>query len=138
MLKEEGKLVYKTRGISMEPMLRENRDVVVIRATDKRLKWLDVAFYKRGEQYVLHRVVRRKGDIYYILGDNTYILERVPAEDVLGVLVSFQRKGKNISTGNFLYKSYAFIWTILYPSRSFYKKSRHFAGNVLRKLGLRK
>ena len=31
ILARDGKLVYKTRGVSMEPMLRQNRDLVVIR-----------------------------------------------------------------------------------------------------------
>ena len=122
----------------MKPMLKENRDIVVIMATDKKLKRLDVAFYKRGDRYILHRVMHRRGDVYLIRGDNTYMMEVVPCEDVLGVLVSFQRKGKTISTNNFLYRMYAFLWTNLYPLRWFYKKSRHLAGCILRKLGLRK
>ena len=118
----------------MEPMLRENRDIAVIRTTDKKLKRFDVAFYKSGDRYVLHRVIRRKGDVYYIRGDNTYSMEIVPSEDILGVLVSFQRKGKSVSTDSFFYRLYAFVWTVIYPLRCF----KHFVGNVLRKLGLRK
>ena len=30
ILSRDGQLVYKTRGVSMEPMLRQNRDLVVI------------------------------------------------------------------------------------------------------------
>ena len=57
LLERDGKLVYKTRGISMLPMLHENRDLVVIERADKRLKPGDVALYRRGGQYVLHRVL---------------------------------------------------------------------------------
>lgn len=57
ILARDGKLVYKTRGVSMEPMLRQNRDLVVIRVPSSRLKKYDVALYKRGDNYVLHRVV---------------------------------------------------------------------------------
>ena len=118
----------------MEPMLRENRDIVVIRTTEEKLKRLDVAFYKSGTRYVLHRVMYRKGDVYYIRGDNTYVMERVPSEDILGILASFQRNGKTISTDNFLYRLYAFIWTVIYPVRFL----KHCVGSILRKLGLRK
>ncbi len=118
----------------MEPMLKEDRDIVVIRATGERLKPLDVAFYKRGDQYILHRVMSVKDGIYYIRGDNTYVMERVPFDDVLGILVSFQRKGRNISTDNTLYRLYSRIWTGLYPVRVVYVKSRHLAGRFLRKI----
>ncbi len=30
LLARNGYLMYKTRGVSMEPMLRENRDLVII------------------------------------------------------------------------------------------------------------
>ena len=52
ILARDGKLVYKTRGVSMEPMLRQNRDLVVIRVPSSRLKKYDVALYKRGDNYV--------------------------------------------------------------------------------------
>ena len=38
ILSGDGKLVYRTKGISMEPMLRQNRDLVIIRVPDSRLK----------------------------------------------------------------------------------------------------
>ena len=66
ILARDGKLVYKTRGVSMEPMLRQNRDLVVIRVPSSRLKKYDVALYKRGDNYVLHRVVG-VGDGHYLI-----------------------------------------------------------------------
>ena len=122
----------------MQPMLYENRDLVVIRATEEPLKRMDVAFYKRGERYILHRVISVKDDIYFIRGDNTYIMERVPRDAVLGVLVSFQRKGKTVSADSLCYRFYARIWTVLYPLRFIYVKTKHLAKRVLKKLGLRK
>ena len=38
LLSRDGYLVYKTRGVSMEPMLRQNRDTVGIRIPLSRLK----------------------------------------------------------------------------------------------------
>ena len=70
LLEEDGKLVYRTRGVSMEPMLRQNRDLVVIEVPSSRLKKYDVALYRRGTSYVLHRVIGVKSDHYLIRGDN--------------------------------------------------------------------
>ena len=97
LLQEDGRLVYRTRGVSMEPMLRQNRDLVVIEVPASRLKKYDVALYRRGTSYVLHRVIGVKRDHYLIRGDNTYALETVPDSAVLGVLTAFQRKGKKYS-----------------------------------------
>ncbi|MBQ6052852.1 MAG: hypothetical protein IJL30_06145 [Clostridia bacterium] len=38
LLSRDGYLVYKTSGVSMEPMLRQNRDTVGIRIPLSRLK----------------------------------------------------------------------------------------------------
>ena len=62
LLAQDGRLVYKTKGTSMEPMLRQNRDLVIIEVPASRLKKYDVALYRRGESYVLHRVVDVKED----------------------------------------------------------------------------
>lgn len=41
ILAKDGKLVYKTRGVSMEPMLRQKRDLVVIQSPQPKLKPLE-------------------------------------------------------------------------------------------------
>ncbi len=117
LLKRDGKLIYKTRGVSMEPMLRQNRDLVVLETPTARLKPYDVALYKRGTALVLHRVLQVKEDHYLIRGDNTYSMEKVPDDAVLGVLTSFQRKGKQISVTNGRYQLYVKLWCAIYPLR---------------------
>ena len=119
LLIRDGKLIYKTRGVSMEPMLRQNRDLVVLETPKARLKPYDVALYKRGTSLVLHRVLQVKEDHYLIRGDNTYVMEKVPDEAVLGVLTSFQRKGKQISVTDGRYQLYVRFWCAIYPLRWF-------------------
>ena len=87
ILSKDGKLVYKTKGVSMNPMLYQNRDLVVIVPNKERLKKYDVALYRRGKSYVLHRVIEVNDDgTYLIRGDNTYSDEIVPDSAVLGVI----------------------------------------------------
>ena len=102
ILARDGRLIYRFRGVSMLPLLRQKKDLVIIEAvggsapkspgtgtgsaepaqstvtgsaeatlegstgsaepapdggTAAKLKPLDVAFYRRGNQYVLHRVI---------------------------------------------------------------------------------
>ena len=99
VLARDGVFVYRTRGVSMEPMLREGRDVVTIRAAKpgERFSVNDVVMYYRAgdRKYTLHRIVGVGPAGYTIIGDNSVAYERdVPFEDVLGVLVSFVRNGK--------------------------------------------
>ena len=58
VLAERGTYIGPTVGVSMLPMLKNRRDTIVVKAKTERLKRLDVALYKRGENYVLHRVLQ--------------------------------------------------------------------------------
>ena len=42
LLERDGVIVYKTRGVSMRPMLKQNRDLVTVRKFEGRLKKYDV------------------------------------------------------------------------------------------------
>lgn len=94
ILARDGRLVYKAVGTSMEPMLRQNRDVVVIEPPRGRLRRGEAALYRRGGRYVLHRVVAVKPEGYVMRGDNVNYTEQVSETDVIGVLTAFVRDGK--------------------------------------------
>ena len=138
ILARNGVLVYKTRGVSMRPMLRQNRDLVVIRAPRERLRPLDVALYRRGESYVLHRVIQVRDGYYLIRGDNTYALETVPDEAVIGVLTGFRRDGKEIGADSRGYRVYARLWNAVYPVRSASVRGLRLAKRALKKMGIRR
>ena len=118
-LRNNGYYASTTKGVSMEPLFRTRRDVVVLKATDGELKKYDVALYKANGNYVLHRIVCIDKDCYLIRGDNTYSLERVPKSDVLAVLVEFVRAGKKHSCTERGYRLYSVIWTKGYHLRVF-------------------
>ena len=131
-LHTHGRLVYKTKGVSMLPMLHQNRDIVIIEEPEERLKPLDVALYHRGSAYVLHRVIRVCDGYYEIRGDNTYVMEHVPDEAVIGVLTGFVREGRQTSVNDKSYLRYARFWNRIYPLRHMYIRCRHLAGRILR------
>lgn len=136
LLARDGYLVYKTRGVSMEPMLRQNRDLVTIRVPASRLKKYDVALYKRGKTYVMHRVIGVASDHYLIRGDNTYAVETVPDSAVIGVLSAFKRKGKAHGVTEPGYRLYARLWHAVYPLRALFMRCRRLAVRAARKAGL--
>ena len=117
-------------------MLRQNRDLVIIQVPVSRLKKYDVALYRRGKDYVLHRVIGVEGDHYLIRGDNTYAVEHVPDSAVIGVLTGFVRKGRQYSASDRHYLRYARLWNAIYPLRACLVRCRRLAGRVARRLGI--
>ena len=147
VLAAEGFYLGPPVGVSMWPMLRNRHDVMMVVPVAGKLRRYDVALYRRGEKYVLHRVVghyengSEKG--YVICGDNCVTLEYVPRDNVLGVLSDFYRDGHRIdcetSRG---YHVYSKLWVALFPVRKVCKGAsaaiRHVGKRVLLACGLRK
>ena len=120
-LSEHETIVYRFKGVSMRPMLRQEKDLIVLRRYDGRgLHKYDVAMYDLGgnRSNVLHRVVGVHKDHYTFLGDNCINKERqIPESAIVAVLESFVRDGKVISTHNIPYRIYARVHYLLYPAR---------------------
>ncbi len=147
VLAAEGFYLGPPVGVSMWPMLRNRHDVMMVVPAARELRRYDVALYRRGEKYVLHRVVghyengSEKG--YVICGDNCATLEYIPRENVLGVLSGFYRDGRHIdcetSRG---YHAYSKLWVALFPVRKVCKSAsamvRRAGKRVLFACGLRK
>ena len=144
VLATQGVYVGPTVGVSMLPMLKSRRDTIVVHPKTERLKPLDVALYKRGDAYVLHRVIEPIDGGYLIRGDNTYSDEYIREDAVFGVLVEFYRKKRKepIPCTDKRYLAYAKRRVKTYKIRRFFVltkwKIRAFGGKVLRALGLRK
>ena len=135
ILSKDGKLVYKTKGVSMNPMLYQNRDLVVIVPVKERLKKYDVALYRRGKSYVLHRVIEVNDDgTYLIRGDNTYSDEIVPDSAVLGVLTEFVRDGKQYKVTDEDYLRYVRARVKSYPMRRLYVLSKQRTKRAIKKI----
>ncbi len=117
ILMERGSYIGPTVGVSMLPMLKNRRDTIVVKAKTERLKPLDVALYKRGTAYILHRVLTVTDSGYIIRGDNCYSDEIVPEEDVLGVLTEFFRKDKHYDCTDEKYLRYVRKRLKTYPAR---------------------
>ena len=135
-LHEEGLYVSTTAGYSMVPMLRDRKDRVVIRSKgeDVLKKW-DVALYRYPDgRYVLHRVIGVKDGYYRVRGDNTFFLEKIPKEWVLGYVSEFYRGEKHILTTSKGYRFYAVVWHLIYVPRLLFHKMRCLAVRVKRRL----
>lgn len=119
ILEKDGCFVFTNVGASMMPLLRQRRDIIEITKKDAgRCKKYDVVLYKRGNRYVLHRILRVLSDGYIIAGDhNVFIETDIKDEDILGVMTRVVRSGKTITPDNIYYKIYVHLWCDCYPLR---------------------
>lgn len=126
-LLEEGRVVrFKPQGYSMYPLFVPGRDEAVVAPADpERLKRGDVVLYRRDESIlVLHRIWRRKGEKFYLVGDNQREIEGPLYPDQMkGVLVKIVRKGRQFSTKNVFYRFLAALWLWLRSARPFLSRA---------------
>lgn len=121
LLKTCDEVMTRTRGISMRPLLRQGRDIVVIKKPQFPLKVGDAPIYKvkNKKELVLHRILKVNDDGSYIIrGDNLFFKEHVFENQIVGVMRAFYREGKYCECEKSLkYKVYVFLNRISYPLR---------------------
>ncbi len=135
VLVEEGKFVSTTVGISMKPLFFDRRDTIIVLPVNGRLKKYDVPLYKRGEDYVLHRIVKVLEDSYVICGDNCEAYEYgITDGQIIGVLSAFYRKNKYYTVDNLLYKIYSVYIVSTHDLRFFLRKVKRRLARIYRKI----
>lgn len=134
-LNRKGSFTYTCSGVSMLPLLRQHKDLFTIEKKQGRCEKYDVVLYKRPpKSYVLHRVVEVRERDYVILGDNCLNKEYgIRDEDILGVMTSFVRNGKEYPVSHKGYRMYAVVWYFLYPLRRVLMKCKIKCRGILRK-----
>ena len=118
-----GKVRFSPMGISMLPMLRQGMDTVTLSPVPKRLKKYDLPLYRRDDgKYILHRIVKT-GECYTCIGDNQFALETgVRQDQIIAVVTSFSRNGKDIPVTALSYQLYCRMWHYSRPVRRFWRR----------------
>lgn len=135
-LDKNGSFTYTCIGVSMLPLLRQRKDLFTIEKKPGRFKKYDVVLYKRPPKYfVLHRVVEVRENDYVILGDNCINKEYgIRDEDILGVMTSFVRNGKEYSVNHKGYQVYSRVWYLLYPVRKLWFRCKAVGSKILKRV----
>lgn len=122
-------------GTSMQPMLRQEIDSVVLSAPPQQLRRFDLPLYRRDSgQYILHRVVSVENG-YTCVGDNQFQLEKgIRHDQVIAVVTGFYKTEKYNSVSCVSYRVYCCLWHYSRPLRRFYRRGkswlrRHIFGN---------
>lgn len=105
----------------MYPLIVPGRDEVFVeRVSPESLRRGDVVLYRRMDEniLVLHRIWKRKGDAFFLVGDNQKEIEGpLEASQIKGKMTGILRNGHKISTLNVIYLLYSHIWLWLRPCR---------------------
>lgn len=106
-LEKYKKIVQPIKGISMLPMLDEDKDAVELVEVKGQLEKYDLPlFQRRNGEMVLHRIIAVKKNHYLICGDNSTAVEKVPMERIVAVASGFYKNGKYVSCKDEAYLAY--------------------------------
>ena len=116
---DSGKKVnMRVRGMSMYPLFKDKRDTVILEKAEN-IKKYDIVLHERSEGvYILHRVIKKKGDVLTIAGD--FEIEKeypVSTSQVIARVTGFSRRGVQHDADELFYKIYERIWVAIFPVR---------------------
>jgi len=125
LIEEGHEVSMLVSGSSMSPFICHQRDTIFFKKPDAPLKKGDMVFYQRDSgQYVMHRILRVRGDMYDIVGDAQTEIERgVRRDQIFAIITRVKRKGKMIQPGDFWWAFFAHVWTKLIPLRPLIARS---------------
>lgn len=135
-IEKDGICASYTSGNSMYPLFKTHRDVIIVKKANPPLRKYDLALYKLGEKYVLHRVIGydKASGKYVIRGDNTFFKEYVAEDRIIAVLAAFRRKSKYKTVEAVSYKLYSRVWCAIYPLRLLWHNVKGLLLKIKRKI----
>ena len=95
------------RGVSMNPLIREGKDSVTLSAVNGELNKYDVALFRVGDRYFLHRFVGRAQNGCVFCGDRCCEYESgIADERIIAVVTAIQRNGRSVRMDSLGYRTY--------------------------------
>jgi len=120
-------------GTSMYPFLREHVDSVELAEfsiLSIRTGYIVLILRDNGE-YVMHRIVKRSEESFYMAGDaQNWIEGPVRYDQIVAVVKKVWRNEKQVECSNALWRIYSKIWMGLMPLRGIILNTIHFLSKV--------
>lgn len=90
----------RINGKSMMPLLDDGDIGIVLSKSHYNIG--DIVIYKYSQGYdeeatISHRIVYKDENLYYCKGDNSLNLEIITRPEIIGMIVSVERKGKRLN-----------------------------------------
>ena len=127
ILNNDEELIYTNVGYSMYPLIREREDVLRIVKTNSYKK-VDIVLYKSElDHYVLHRILKIKGDTVILAGDHNHFKDKPITKDmILGVLKSIIKKDGKLIDLSKDKKARRFFYTNFFYIKAFFQRVGNF------------
>ncbi len=117
-LKKGESVILSPHGHSMEPLLKEGKNQVLVRPLDDHPKTGDLLLWWRWDgTYILHRMVGETKERYLLRGDHGTHVNHARKDRVIGVVTDINRGGRWYPVTRFWYRIYVRVWTGIYPLR---------------------
>lgn len=137
---ERGQRVRMTvNGSSMSPFIYNN-DIVELEPISASPQVGDIVLaHNAGGCYIVHRVVRARGESFYLRGDaQTYCEGPLAPENIFGRVIQSEGQGKVRGHTSGVWRIVGRIWVYTHPVGFYlfqnYLKLQRIAGKVLRRL----
>lgn len=102
-----GKVKILASGKSMEPVILDGQDTVVLKKAEKPLQKNDIVLFKRDNgKLVLHRIIAGDGNKITLRGDSQWTTETVDTSRVMGVLDAIERNGRSLKADSEYFEKY--------------------------------
>jgi signal peptidase len=135
---EDGQSVKMTvTGNSMLPFLMEGRDSVELsKCSFEDIKIDDMVLIQREDgAYVMHRVLRKENDHFYMVGDaQCWIEGPLKPEQLKAKITAIYHKNSRIDVKHKGYSTLVVFWRILLPQRSVILKGMKWVYRILEKI----
>ena len=131
----EGRSVqFRLKGVSMFPLIRGEKDEVVLRpCSAEELCPMDVVLFRYKGKHLLHRIIRREGNRLLIQGDGSYVAqEQCTTDAVIGKVQAIVKpSGKVISVESWQWRFPSFIWRNMGVLRNPLLRILHRIGKIV-------
>jgi signal peptidase len=137
LLQNDQKVRITVTGDSMMPFLRENIDSIELSGvTFRELYFGQIPLIKRDNgQYILHRLVWKKRNSFYIAGDaQNWVEGPLRPEQLIAVVTKVWRENRPVSPSSVLWQTMSFFWWLRLPARYILKKPYKLVKKLLKKL----
>lgn len=111
VLENDSKVTLTASGSSMEPLIRDGKDNIVLKKPSGKIRVGDIVFYKRSNgKLVLHRIIGKDEDGFILRGDNQWSKEHgISESQVIAVLDSIEKNGRKYKSDGLYCKIYKAI-----------------------------
>jgi hypothetical protein len=122
LISEGSSVTITAKGYSMNPFIIHMEDQITLgpwRDDDIRKGTVALVRDTRGN-YLIHRIIKRKGDKILLMGDgNVGIRETATTANIIAIMTAVTKKERTYHVTGMAWRLYSFIWALLRPVRRY-------------------